>query len=1022
MSEAPPNQSDLHRAQEALRENEEQLRLALESANMGIWDYDIATGRVTWSGKLEVIHGLAHGTFGGTFQDYLSDIHPDDYQRVIETLNRTLCEGVEHKVEYRIVLPDGSVRWVEGKGTVVRDQAGKPVRMTGVCLDVTERKNIEASLREQSEVIETVNRVGQVLAAELDLQKLVQALTDAATELCGARFGSFFYNVVNKKGPAYMLYTLSGVPIEHFAHFPMPRATDMFGPTFRGEGVIRLDDVRQDPRYGKNSPYYGIPPGHLPVVSYLAVPVVSRSGGVLGGLFFGHPEAGVFSEREERIIVGLAAQAAIAIDNARLFEMLESERSRLEESEQRYRFLAESVPQVVWTTDADGYVDYFNARWYELTGQTPEEARGWGWQAALHPEDLQVSLERWVESVETGTAYEIEYRIRRASDGAYRWHLGRAAPMRDEQGRTVKWFGSTTDIDDQKRSEESFAFLAEVSRVLASSLNYEATLENVARLTLPHIADWCAVDILEADGRIRPLAIAHRDQARVERVSDLRRRYPPDPNRPSPLIKVLSTGRAELAAEIPDSLVESVARDGEHLRMIKELGLRSLIIVPMVARGRTIGAITLASSESGRVYGAGDLALAEDLAQRAAMAIDNSRLYQESQQASRLKDEFLATVSHELRTPLNAMLGWARMMRTGRLDEATAAEALEIIERNAKSQAQLVEDLLDVSRIVTGKLRLDVQPVALAPVIEAAIATVLPAADAKGIRIQKLLDPDAGPVSGDGARLQQVVWNLLSNAIKFTPRGGRVEVLLGRVDSHLEITVSDTGQGINPEFLPHVFESFRQADSSLTRNFGGLGLGLAIVRHLAELHGGTAHAYSAGEGQGASFTVKLPLMVMPDAERFSAEAATRHRAGAGYEAAFDCLPTLGGLRVLVVDDERDTRELLVAVLGQCGAEVTPVASVADALAALDDHKPDVVVSDVEMPGEDGYSFIRKLRALEQERGWRLPAAALTAHARVEDRMRALSAGFDTHVVKPVEPAELVTVIASLARRSREYKS
>lgn len=388
----------------------------------------------------------------------------------------------------------------------------------------------------------------------------------------------------------------------------------------------------------------------------------------------------------------------------------------------------------------------------------------------------------------------------------------------------------------------------------------------------------------------------------------------------------------------------------------------------------------------------------------------------EAERANRLKDEFLATISHELRTPLTAILGWTRMLRTGKLDETTSARALETIERNAKSQAQLIEDLLDVSRIISGQMRLDVQPVDLAPIIQAAADSMRPAADAKAIGLHVGLDPRTGPVSGDPTRLQQIVWNLLSNAIKFTPKGGRVEVRLERVNSYIEIKVSDTGIGIKPDFLPHVFDRFRQADSTLTRSQTGLGLGLAIVRHLAELHGSTISAYSAGEGQGASFTLKLPLMVDYDMERRLTEAPAREHPTNWSEAPFKCPPALDGLRVLIVDDAPDARQLLTTVLERCKAQVTAVASAVDALDALERLKPDILVSDIEMPGEDGYSFIREVRTKEYGRRERIPAAALTAHAGVADRLRALSAGFDIHMPKPVDPAELVTAIASLAFR------
>jgi PAS domain S-box-containing protein len=386
----------------------------------------------------------------------------------------------------------------------------------------------------------------------------------------------------------------------------------------------------------------------------------------------------------------------------------------------------------------------------------------------------------------------------------------------------------------------------------------------------------------------------------------------------------------------------------------------------------------------------------------------------EAEQANRLKDEFLATVSHELRTPLTAILGWAHLLRVKRFDEQSTANALETIERNAHAQAQLIDDLLDVSRIIAGNLRLDVRQVEPGSFIEAAVEALRPAAEAKGVRIQRVLDTGVVSVAGDPARLQQVVWNLLSNAIKFTPGGGSVQVKLERIDSHIEIAVSDTGAGIKAEFLPHVFDRFRQADQKTTRQHGGLGLGLAIVRHLVELHGGTVEADSPGEGRGATFVVKLPVVAVYQKETL---------AGRAHPAAVDSLPDydyperLDGLKVLVVDDEVDARELFKAGIGQCGAEVVTAGSAREALATLQEMRPDLLISDIGMPGEDGYELIRKVRALPAARGGKIPAIALTAYARTEDRMRALRAGYQMHIVKPVELAELVAVMASLMGRS-----
>jgi signal transduction histidine kinase len=464
------------------------------------------------------------------------------------------------------------------------------------------------------------------------------------------------------------------------------------------------------------------------------------------------------------------------------------------------------------------------------------------------------------------------------------------------------------------------------------------------------------------------------------------------------------------------------------------LPVRSYLAVPVVSRsGEVIGGLFFGHHETG-VFGERTERFIVGVAAQAAVAIDNARLYDnvrraaeererlleaersaraEAERVSLLKDEFLATLSHELRTPLNAILGWSQLLRArGHADEEFN-EGLAVIERNTKLQTQLIEDLLDMSRIISGKVRLDVQRVELADVMKAAIASVRHSADAKEIRLQVVLDPLAGPVRGDPARLQQCFWNLLSNAIKFTPRGGRIQVSLERVNSHLEACVVDNGEGIKPEFLPHVFERFRQADASTTRRHGGLGLGLSIVKHLVELHGGTVRAKSAGEGQGATFCIELPVMVVHPHDPGSPR---EHPRGMGGEPAALDYPSLGGITVLAVDDEPDARTLRKRVLEDCGARVVLASSSEEGLAAVRAERPDMILSDIGMPGEDGYDFIRRVRQLAPEEGGRTPAAALTAFARAEDRTRALRAGYQTHVAKPVEPSELTAVVASLAIR------
>src|SRR5947209_2584427 len=396
--------------------------------------------------------------------------------------------------------------------------------------------------------------------------------------------------------------------------------------------------------------------------------------------------------------------------------------------------------------------------------------------------------------------------------------------------------------------------------------------------------------------------------------------------------------------------------------------------------------------------------------ERARLLVLEQAARRHAEEANRLKDEFLATLSHELRTPLNAILGWVQVLRTGKLDAAATARALETIERNSRAQAQLIADLLDVSRIITGKLRLDFRPVELSRIIDAALDGVRPAADARAIQLVVSLAPLASPVLGDSDRLQQVIWNLLSNAIKFTPRDGRVEVRLWEARPNAVIQVRDSGIGIRPDFLPYVFDRFRQAESTLTRSHGGLGLGLSIVRHLVELHGGTVEVDSPGEGQGAVFRVSIPLRAAATDEPLA------DRSGPPGERVWDLPGLLKDLRVLVVEDEADTRDLLVLALEQCGAEVSAFASVPEALAAFDAATPDVLVSDIGVPFEDGYSLIRKVRARQADQGRDVPAVALTAYARTEDRERALEAGFQTHLAKPVDPSELIAAVARLAGR------
>ena len=523
----------------------------------------------------------------------------------------------------------------------------------------------------------------------------------------------------------------------------------------------------------------------------------------------------------------------------------------LRESTERLRFMAEAMPQKIFTARADGTLDYFNQQWKDYTGLAPEQMAGWEWTKLIHPEDMDESLKRWKLSLDTGEPFRMECRFRRA-DGDYRWHLLQTQARRDARGNILMWVGSNTDIDPIKRADEEKKQLLENERIARS----------------------------------------------------------------------------------------------------------------------------------------------------------------EAERANQLKDEFLATLSHELRTPLNAILGWSQLILQGTMSKEDIQRGLETIERNARAQNKLIEDLLEMSSIISGKVRLDVQRLDFAGIAEAAVESIAPAAEAKGIRIRKTIDPAAGWVSGDNNRLQQVIWNLLSNAVKFTPKGGTVEVIVERVSSHLQVVVKDSGMGIKPEFLAYVFDRFRQADSTLTRNHGGLGLGLAIVKQLVGLHGGTVRAESDGEDKGSAFIISLPLA--PISERKD------QRSAASTQITFeDRQISLPGVKVLVIDDEQDARELIREVLTLFQAEVIIAATAAAGLEILKNQRPDVIVSDIGMPEKDGYQFIREVRSLPAIHGGKTPAIALSAFAHSEDRTRAIIAGYQMHLSKPVESHELVAAIENLTGLMRK---
>jgi PAS domain S-box-containing protein len=695
----------------------------------------------------------------------------------------------------------------------------------------------------------------------------------------------------------------------------------------------------------------------------------------------------------------------------------------LRQSEEVLRALANSVSQLAWMAQADGDIVWFNQRWYEYTGSALERMSGWGWQSVVDPDVLPLVLQRWHESIRTGEPFDMEYPIRGA-DGQYRWFLTRVNPVRDRLGHVVRWFGTNTDVDQVKRVQQALReesnvleLLNSTGSALARQRDLRSLLQTVTDAATGISGARCGAFFYNGrDGAGTPFTVTTRAGAACD---ELARIFPPPPGPGARDAVMRSNDTAQ------DPRFDSAG--GAH----PAFTMRSYLAVPVVSRsGEMVGRLVFGHPETG-IFSERSERIVGGIAAQAAVAIDNTRLYEAAQRAaeerkellesermaraeaertSNMKDEFLATLSHELRTPLSAILGWAQVLRRGTRGPDDLQRGLQTIERNARAQAQLIEDLLDMSRITSGKVMLDIQTVAPSVFIDAAIETLRPAAEAKNIRLEKDYDSGTGMIAGDPARLQQVIWNLLSNAIKFTPRDGLVQVLVRPNGENVEIAVRDSGAGIAAEFLTHVFERFRQGDSSTTRQHGGLGLGLSIVKHLIEQHGGTVAVASEGEQKGACFTVELPaatpqaIAARPDRARYSPPSPLTPDI---------VLRDLSGMTVLVVDDEPDARDLIKRILSDCNAVVHTAANASAALEALRSSPPDLLISDLGMPGMDGFALLAAVRALPAAEGGTVPAVALTAFARSEDRLRALEAGFSSHISKPVEPSQLIATAANM---------
>ena len=816
--------------------------------------------------------------------------------------------------------------------------------------DRTHQRNVNRLADEARRRLKALSELAGALAEKRTRADVVRVVIEHGVRAAAADTGTLY--LLDQSGTTLELVADRGVAPEVLAR--IQRITDTEG----NPGVFkRMKDglatwAESDADYATLYPDLAKTPAQQRRArAFWSVPLIAegRSLGLFGVGFY---EPRQFSPEERTFVETLTGHCAQALLRA----------ERLEGEDEARRWLVttlRSIGDAVIATDPQGHVTFMNPVAENLTGWSEEDARGRDLDQvfSIFSEQTRAVVESPVTKVlrEGAIVGLANHTVLRSKRGIEIPIDDSGAPIRNDAGQIRGVVMVFRDVTHEKRERVRREFLAKAGEVLVSSIDYQATLATVARLAVPTLADWCAIELREPGANAaRQVAVAHVDENKVRFARELGQRYPPDPDAPSGVPNVLRTGQAELYTEIPQDLLERGARDAEHLRIIRDLKLQSAMMVPLRARGQTFGAISFIYADSGRRYSQDDLSFAEDFARRAAMAIENAQalksteearvreqvLRSEAELANRAKDEFLATVSHELRTPLSAILGWAVMLRRRSLPEEID-RPLATIERNARLQTKLIEDVLDISRIISGKLALNVGVTKIRETVISAIETVAPAAAAKNIAISSEVEDQELTTMADADRMQQIVWNLLSNAVKFTPKGGHITIRAVRQGTDICVAVTDNGEGIRRSMLPFLFEPFRQADASTTRRHGGLGLGLAIVRQLVLAHGGTVHADSPGEGQGSTFTVRIPeVTVLP---------AIHAGRGLGTGLAVDDTPTLIGLRLLVVDDDPDALELLGEVLREQGAEVHAAASARKALDMLPEVKPHVLVSDVGMP-------------------------------------------------------------------------
>ncbi|AFZ03826.1 response regulator [Calothrix sp. PCC 6303] len=907
--------AERQRAEEVLRDKEEKLRLALEASQMVTWDWNILTNEIQWSGSETMLLELV------SYDLWFSRLFPEDRDRVLDAINAAITTGVDYDMEFRMIYPDDSIRWKLSQGKVFYNSTGQPTRMTGINLDITDRKRSEAEIR-QSEY--QVRRILNNLFSFVGVMTPDGVLVEAnRTALEAAALSPS--DVLGKPFPDTYWWSYSP---EIQAQLALAIQQAAAGEIVRYDVEVRLGE------------------GKFIVIDFFLAPLFDDTG------------------RVEYLI-----PSGIDITDRKLAQ------EALQKSEEFKNRVLESSSDCIKVLDMEGRLLYVNAGGMcllEIDDLTPFLNTEWlcFWQ-----DEYRQAATAAITQAKRGETAKFQGFCPTAK-GTPKWWDVVVSPIRDSAGQVIQLLSVSRDMTEQKQAQASLQEQTKLLQVILSSIGDGLIAANQqGELTIfneaAHSIFGSLLNEIPPNEWASTYGLFLPDQKTL---------FPQDE---FPLIKAL---QGETVTDVEVFICNQQELEGRWIS----------------ANGYPL------SDGSDDIKGG--IVVFRDITERKRSEIERDRILQleqaartEAERANRVKDEFLAVLSHELRSPLNPILGWTKLLQTRQFDADQTAKALATIERNAKLQTELIDDLLDIAKILRGKLNLNVAPVNLKLIIEAALDTVSTAATAKSILIEARVPP-IGQVLGDATRLQQVIWNLISNAIKFTPSGGRIDIRLQNVDDHAQLTFTDTGKGINPDFIPHIFEAFRQEDFSVTRKHGGLGLGLAIVYSLVELHGGTISAASLGEGQGATFTVRLPLL-KDDSQQI--------------DELLEQEPDLTGIKILTVDDDQDSRELLTVLLMQYGAEVTALTSAQDVLSTLESSfQPDVLVSDIGMPDMDGYTLIRRIRALAPQQGGKVPAIALTSYARETDQQQALAAGFQRHIAKPIDPHQLAQAIVLVLCNSK----